>query len=634
MKRLLLIVYVMACFTGTLVAQKTMTTDVLIIGGGTGGTAAGIQSARIGAKTLIVESSPWLGGMISAAGVSAVDGNHNLPSGLWGEFRSKLYQVYGGPKAVETGWVSNTLFEPHVADSIFKAMAGGEKDLTVLYQYHFQSLKRNGNKIVAVNFINKESKQTLTVIPKMVIDATELGDVMAAAKVPFSLGMESGKETGEKVGVNKTNSIVQDLTYVAVLKDYGSSADCTIVKPANYTPAEFDAACSDYYLDKSRRAPKVDGIKMLEYGKLPNNKYMLNWPLYGNDTYLNIVELDDASRERELEKAKEQTKRFIYFIQHQLGYKNLGLANDEFPTQDGLALIPYHREGRRLKGLVRFTMRHIAEPFAYGEPLYRTGIAVGDYPIDHHHKKNLNAPQHLEFYPVPSFNVPLGALIPQQVENLIIAEKGISVSNVANGTTRLQPCVLLTGQAAGALAGLSIKQSLSPQKVPVRLVQQQLLNAKAYIMPYIDVKPEDPFFQVIQKIGATGILKGKGVPYKWANQTWFYPDQPVSQFELVDGMKAFYPALKNYMDASGEFLTLNSLLTIFDAVGVKLATNTVLAGWKEVHVKQPLVEGQPLDRKTIAWLLNKYLQPFERPVDMNGQVNRAVKNQDIFSFNN
>src|SRR6476620_4063806 len=110
MKRLLLIVHVMACFAGTLVAQKTMTTDVLVIGGGTGGTAAGIQSARIGAKTLIVESSPWLGGMISAAGVSAVDGNHNLPSGLWAEFRSKLYQVYGGPKAVETGWVSNTLF--------------------------------------------------------------------------------------------------------------------------------------------------------------------------------------------------------------------------------------------------------------------------------------------------------------------------------------------------------------------------------------------------------------------------------------------------------------------------------------------------------------------------------------------
>ncbi len=562
-ERLLLILSFIACCANNLNAQKTLSTDVLIIGGGAGGTAAGIQSARLGVKTLMVESSPWLGGMISAAGVSAIDGNHKLPSGLWAEFRNLLYQVYGGPEAVETGWVSNTLFEPHTADSLFKRMAAAEKDLTILYSHHFKLLKRTGNKILSVSVLDKTSRQTVIIYPKMVIDATELGDVMAAAKVPYSLGMEAGSVTKEKVGINKSNDIVQDLTYVAILKDYGRDADCTIVKPKNYTPSEFDAACSDYYFDKTRKAPNVDSKKMLEYAKLPNNKYMLNWPLYGNDTYLNIVELNEAGRARELEKAKEQTKRFIYFIQHQLGYKNLGLANDEFPTEDRFALMPYHREGRRVKGLVRFTMRHIAEPFTYGEPLYRTGISVGDYPIDHHHKKNLDAPQHLEFYPVPSFNVPLGALIPQQVENLIIAEKGISVSNVANGTTRLQPCVLLTGQAAGALAALSIKQSLIPKKVSVRLVQQQLLNARAFIMPYIDVKPDDAFFESIQKIGATGIIKGKGLPYKWANQTWFYPEQPMSQYELVDGLKPYYPSLKTYLEASGELLTLSSLLNHF-----------------------------------------------------------------------
>jgi len=618
--RLFVVFILLLCCNHALIAQRVLHTQVLVVGGGTGGTAAGIQSARLGVETLIVEPTSWLGGMISAAGVSAVDGNHNLPSGIWSEFRNKLYEVYGGPEAVETGWVSNTLFEPRVADSIFKRMAAAEKNLSILYNHQFRSLKRVGNKIVSVTVTDINSKQTITIIPKMVIDATELGDVMAAAKVPYSLGMEAGSLTGEKVGVHKTNDIVQDLTYVAILKDYGKDADCTIVKPANYTPAEFDAACTDYYKDKSRRAPNVNSEKMLEYGRLPNNKYMLNWPLYGNDIYLNIVELDEASREKELVKAKEQTKRFIYFIQHELGYKHLGLADDEFPTADRFALIPYHREGRRVQGLVRFTMRHIAEPFTYGDPLYRTGISVGDYPIDHHHKKNLKAPQHLEFYPVPSFNVPLGALIPQQVENLIIAEKGISVSNVANGTTRLQPCVLLTGQAAGALAGLSIKQSLTPQKVPVRLVQQQLLNSKAYIMPYIDVKPESAFFEAIQKIGATGILKGKGIPYKWANQTWFYPDQPISQYDLVDGLKPYYPVLKNYLEASGEMLTLNSLLTLFDVIGVKLTEDSVRSDWQKVHTNHPLNENQTIDRKTVAWLIDKYLKPFERPVNIKGQV--------------
>ena len=124
----------------------------MIIGAGTGGTAAGIQAARLGVKTMIVESTTWLGGMISAAGVSATDGNHKLPSGLWKEFRDKIYKVYGGAKAVETGWVSNTHFEPHVADSIFKTMAAAEKNLTVLYEWQFEKAIVKGNKIIGAFF--------------------------------------------------------------------------------------------------------------------------------------------------------------------------------------------------------------------------------------------------------------------------------------------------------------------------------------------------------------------------------------------------------------------------------------------------------------------------------------------------
>ncbi|MFN7279712.1 MAG: FAD-dependent oxidoreductase, partial [bacterium] len=79
-----------------LLAQTSLNTDVLVIGGGTAGTAAGIQSARSGVQTIIVEPGPWLGGMLSAAAVSATDGNHNMPSGIWGEFRQAIYKRYGG----------------------------------------------------------------------------------------------------------------------------------------------------------------------------------------------------------------------------------------------------------------------------------------------------------------------------------------------------------------------------------------------------------------------------------------------------------------------------------------------------------------------------------------------------------
>jgi hypothetical protein len=596
-------------------AQSVITTDVLIIGGGTSGVAAGIQSARLGANTIITEPTPWLGGMISAAGVSATDGNNKMPSGIWSEFRSKIYEIYGGPKAVETGWVSNTLFEPHVADSIFKTMASAESHLKVFHHYQFQSVKKAGSKIIVAHFLNTKTNKSVFIHAKIFVDATELGDVIKAAGISYDLGMEANSVTNDNVGVEKSNNIVQDLTYVATLKDFGADADKTIPKPVHYSPAEFDGACTDYYIDKSRKAPGVDAKKMLDYGKLPNNKYMLNWPGYGNDTYLNVVELNEEQRSKELEKAKQTTLRFVYFIQHQLGFKNLGLADDEFPTADKLALIPYYREARRVRGVVRLTMRHISEPFTYGDPLYRTGIAVGDYPIDHHHKKNPEAPQHLEFYPIPSFNVPLGALIPKQNSNLIAAEKAISVSNVVNGTTRLQPCVLLIGQAAGALAALSSLKKVQPIRVQIRTVQKTLLDAKAYLMPYIDVTPDDLQFSSIQKIGATGILKGKGIPYKWANQTWFYPDSLVGTQALLQDLNEYK---KGDYKAAKEYLNVVEAIMIAKQLNPKWATNKsleeacrfVVSQWDAWGLKN-FEKQRFITRREFAVLMDNTAKPFE-----------------------
>ena len=59
--------------------MQELTTDVLVVGGGTGGTAAAIQAARRGANTVLVSEFPWLGGMLTSAGVSAPDGNELLP---------------------------------------------------------------------------------------------------------------------------------------------------------------------------------------------------------------------------------------------------------------------------------------------------------------------------------------------------------------------------------------------------------------------------------------------------------------------------------------------------------------------------------------------------------------------------
>ncbi len=604
-------------------AGPVLRTEVLVIGGGTGGTAAGLQCARMGVNTIITEETTWLGGMLSAAGVSATDGNHNLPSGIWNEFRNAIYKVYGGPSKVATGWISNTHFEPRVADSIFKAMAAAEKNLSVKYQLRFVSVIKTGNAITGALFQDIKDNTTVTIYAKLIVEATELGDVLASANVPYSLGMESSAETGEQSGIKKSNNIIQDLTYVAILKDFGLGTNKTIEKPAGYTPEEFDGACTNYYQNKNMKAPNVDAAKMLDYAKLPNGKYMINWPNQGNDIYLNIIGLSPEQKTIELEKAKQQTLRFVYFIQHQMGYKNLGLATDEFNTTDHLALMPYYRESRRLKGIARFTINHIANPF--NQNFYRTGIAVGDYPIDHHHKKNPAAPQNIEFSPIPSFNIPLGSLIPAKMDGLVVCDKSISVSNVVNGTTRLQPCVLITGQAAGVLAALSVKNKCQPRKVPVRQLQEVLLNANALIMPYRDASIEHPHFQSIQKIGATGILKGTGIPYKWANQTWFYPDSAVDATAFIKDFKAFG---KISITNQKQLSVASAINTIFNTGKQKLMgysnktqqqfTSEISKNWTVWHL-QNFNPNRSITRAELAVLLDKTIDPFRlKPVNHKG----------------
>jgi len=610
-------------------SAQSLKTEVLVIGGGTGGTAAGIQSARSGAHTIIAEPTTWLGGMLSAAGVSATDGNHKLYSGIWQEFREALYTHYS-TRNLMTGWVSNTLFEPHVADSIFKAWAAKEKLLQVKLHYGFVHVIKKGNHINGAVFINDKG-DSVTILAKVIIDATELGDVMDDAGVPYDIGMEAGSVTGENVGVTQTNHIIQDLTYVAILKDFGKNADKTISKPENYDSEEFDGACTSYYHNTTIEKPTVNAQRMLDYGKLPHGKYMINWPQRGNDTYLDIIAMTGTQREHALAKAKQTTLRFVYFIQHELGFKYLGLADDEYATPDRLPYIPYYREGRRVKGLVRYTIRNISEPFTYGYPLYRTGISVGDYPIDQHHKKNPLAPQHLDFYSIPSFNVPLGALIPIHSDNLIIAEKGISVSNVVNGTTRLQPCVLLTGQAAGVLAAQSIKQHCSPDLVNIRAVQQELLNHNAYIMPYIDVKPDMSSFASIQRIGATGILKGRGRSFQWANQTWFYPDSLCRMTDLQKGLEEYAKGWSiNFRVPKHNYITVVDLSVCFSTI--RLPQNDKHQGDKSDNVLTYIKshwgkwmldrfeKNRSLTRAEVAVVLDKVLNPFEiRKINFKGQ---------------
>ena len=593
---------------------KTEEYDIVIVGGGASGCTAGIQAASMGCRTLIVEELPWLGGMLTSAGVSATDGCYNLPSGLWGEFQGRLARHYGSMDALRTGWVSNIQFEPSVGNEIFNAMCSEHELLTVRKESMVNDVRqlKNGTWRLSCVISGKETK----INAKVLIDATELGDIAARCGVPYDIGMESREMTGERIAPEEGNGIIQDLTYVAVLKDYGR--DASIERPMDYDSTLYACCCANPLCVNPKEPDRIwPADMMLSYGKLPGGKYMINWPIEGNDFYINIIEMSPEQRAEALKKAKTFTLGFIYFIQHELGYNTLGLADDEFPTEDRLPFIPYHRESRRIHGKVRFTLNHIEDPYRY--TLYRTGIAVGDYPVDHHHKRYAGEEElpDLHFYPIPSFSVPLGVMIPENVEGLIVAEKSISVSNIANGTTRLQPVVMQLGQAAGALAAMAVSGGTKVSDVPVRSLQKELLRSGCYLQPFIDAKPDSPLFQAIQKIGSTGILRGEGRQIQWTNVTDLHINEIFDRGDLKD-LYEYYgieSAESSGTIGVGELL---DLLATFPGFNKDVDWKAKLS---EAGLCQDAagIENQPVTRAMYALLTDCLLNPFDAfDVDIYG----------------
>ena len=456
----------------------TPTYDVVVVGGGTGGTAAAIEAARDGASVLIVEESPWLGGMLTSAGVSAIDGNYRLRGGIFGEFTDSLAARYGGYDALKSGWVSNILFNPAVGADILANMAG-EAGVEARFgttitdiRDHWRLTLSDGSRVKA----------------RILIDGTELGDI----------ALEAGaEELQDRV-------TLQDMTYVAVVKQYDH--DVTMEEPQDYNPELYRDCCSTW-------PPEM----MLSYGALPDGHIMLNWPQNGNDIYLDYLNMP---REEVYRQAKNRTLGYIYYLQTELGYHNIGIAHDVFPTEDGLPFYPYYRESRRFAGRDTMTLEAARRPYDFD--LYTRAVAVGDYPVDHHHNQNPRREElsHLWYGKIPSFSVPLGVLVPVGVEDLLMADKNISVSWEMNGATRLQPVVTGLGQAAGALAAIAVKTGRHPSDVPASEVQDVLLDHGCYLLPFLDLKPTDPGFRELQEKGIKGEVKGTGRSIDWSNETW------------------------------------------------------------------------------------------------------------------
>lgn len=481
--------------------MNQLITDVLVVGGGTGGTAAAIQAARKGAQTILVSETPWLGGMLTAAGVAAPDGNElaAFQTGLWGAYVRSLLQHQ--PGNLDNSWVSMFSYDPRIGAKIFADWVQSLPNLKwISGQTPIKVLQQN-NRITGVQFTD------FIIKAKVTLDATELGDLLALADVPHRWGWELQSEFDEPSAPVIPNNLtqkypVQSPTWVVILKDFGrEGAAPEIPAPPRNTPEQFMKAWE-----------KHGSEQFINYGRLPGELLMINWPLHGNDYGEDLGRLINQNKRQEfLQESLWHSQSFARFIQTQLG-RRYGLAEDVFPTASlgggAYALHPYYRESRRLIGLVTVREQDIL-PVTGGKvaALSTDGVALGNYANDHHYP-GMDFPLQPKSirwggrWTGTPFTIPYGCMVPLATDGLLVCEKNISVSHIANGATRLQPVVMNIGQAAGMAAALCVKLGCQPRDLPVRRIQEALLEdtlAPAAIIPLFNLLPRHPDWLVWQR---------------------------------------------------------------------------------------------------------------------------------------
>jgi hypothetical protein len=475
---------------------ESIQTDVLVVGGGTGGVAAAIQAARRGAKTVLVSESSWLGGMLTSAGVTAPDGLELLAfqTGIWGAFLQELRRRE--PAGLDHAWVSFFTYLPQTGAAIFADWVQALPNLRWIQNELPLEVERRQDSVTAVRFANYRVES------KVILDATELGDLLALAEVPHRWGWEWYSQWQEPSaprhpsGLTQTYS-VQAPTWVFVLQAAESAL-----------PTEPQSATSQF----AESWTGFGAEAFLNYGRLPDNRFMINWPEQGNDYGLQADRLiqSAAARQEFWQDAYAHAQDYADWLLDQLG-GGYELATGTFPKAliggGAYALQPYYRESRRLQGLATVCEQDIL-PVAGGQvaalPMDAqqavNAVAIGNYANDHHYPGFRLAlqPKSIRWggrWTGTPFALPYGSLVPATTDGLLVCEKNISVSHIANGATRLQPTVLNIGQAAGMAAALCVEQGCQPRDLPVRALQTALLQdptAPAAVVPLFNLLPQDP----------------------------------------------------------------------------------------------------------------------------------------------
>lgn len=506
---------------------QALRAEVVIVGGGVGGCAAALAVARAGLDVILTEETPWLGGQLTSQAVPPDEHPWIESFGCtrrYREFRDRVRAYYRDNYPLTStaradarlnpgnGWVSRLCHEPRVALAVLESMLAPEVSggrLRILRRHRPVAAAVDGDRMRGVRVLDEVSGRMRDLEGALFIDATETGELLALGGVEYGLGAESRAETGEAHAPEKANPANQQALTWCLAIDYEPGGDHVIGKPERYAFwREYEPSLKPAWPGRLLSWKTTDPIRLgergmvfdptgkatgpnlwtyrrlldpglFETGRFPTAISLVNWP---QNDYLpgNVVDVGDEERRRHLEGARELSRSLLYWMQTEAprpdggtGWPGLRPRGDVTGTEDGLALAPYIRESRRLKAEVTILEQHVsAEQRAAGAgresataERYEDSVGVGAYRIDLH--PSTGGDNYIDLSSLP-FQIPMGALIPRRVENLLAGCKNIGTTHVTNGAYRLHPVEWNIGEAAGWLASFSKRRGEPPRWIRSR----------------------------------------------------------------------------------------------------------------------------------------------------------------------
>ena len=513
--------------------------DVVIYGATPGGIAAALAAAKGGHSVLLVEPSIRIGGM-TTNGLSHPDfRSFEAITGTYGDLVQRTLAYYTKTYGADSQQVKDTFrgthAEPKVNLLLYQQMLAERPTITVKTEWTLADAYTRGpagNRAVrAILFRDATGKEHLYE-GKIFIDGSYEGDLIAAARVPYRVGMESTDEYGESAAPEDGSGKLQGYNFRLVMTQ-DPSIRVPLTAPKGYRREIFSGILPLFAQGKFKRVFGSYGdnecVLKAQIPVLPNRKSDINDAGFASPVKLSLPgeqlmwpEGDAEIRRRIYDEHLLWNVGLIYFLQNDSEVpaqfrdeaRTWGFCRDEYVETGHIPPQLYVREARRMLGQRIFTQHDTQH--AEGDAravLHRDSIAMGDYGHNTHgtwHEgPRFGGKRHGFRHGVAyaPYQIPYGTMVPKDVRNLL-APVPVSASHVGFCALRLEPIWSSLGQAAGHAAALALAAGPAPDVRTVEVTKlQRRVHADGSATIYVsDVPPGHADFAAVQWWGSLGGL--------------------------------------------------------------------------------------------------------------------------------